>query len=275
MSLSPQLLQKLRTAATTLPPNVLRSFINILEQSALNPIAEKQFDEADLSKQIRSLPTAEARFLLLDLLTESKLAAAPPTARLTAIAAALEAMLYSEEQSRRSQQIELVWTGPAGKIPIRQTRQVLAQIIESSVSELLIVSYVVYQIPEIVELLKKAVERGVRLTLIFENPEESDGKILFQNLGEFEQQIFAEVRILTWSRDQRPLNEAGKSGALHVKCAVADRGLAFISSANLTLNAFSLNMELGVLIKNKVIANRISDHFESLIQLGVLIVHPI
>ena len=40
----------------------------------------------------------------------------------------------------------------------------------------------------------------------------------------------------------------GKVGILHVKCVVADGHWLFLSSANLTEYAFTINMELGVLI---------------------------
>ena len=39
--------------------------------------------------------------------------------------------------------------------------------------------------------------------------------------------------------------QSGKLGILHVKCVVGDGRWLFLSSANLTKYAFSLNMELG------------------------------
>ena len=40
-----------------------------------------------------------------------------------------------------------------------------------------------------------------------------------------------------------------KVGILHVKCAVADGEWLFLSSANLKQQAFTINMELGMLVR--------------------------
>jgi phosphatidylserine/phosphatidylglycerophosphate/cardiolipin synthase-like enzyme len=49
-------------------------------------------------------------------------------------------------------------------------------------------------------------------------------------------------------QDKRIQDENGKIGILHVKFAVADGNHLFLSSANFTEYAFSINMELGLLI---------------------------
>jgi len=50
-----------------------------------------------------------------------------------------------------------------------------------------------------------------------------------------------------WPRENRKADGLSKLGILHVKCVVGDGRWLFLSSANLTKYAFSLNMELGVL----------------------------
>jgi phosphatidylserine/phosphatidylglycerophosphate/cardiolipin synthase-like enzyme len=60
---------------------------------------------------------------------------------------------------------------------------------------------------------------------------------------------------------------------LHAKCAVADRERLLISSANLTEFAFTLNMELGVLIRGGPLPGRVEDYLTALIDSRVL--HPI
>jgi len=59
-------------------------------------------------------------------------------------------------------------------------------------------------------------------------------------------------------------------GILHVKCAVADGRLLFLSSANLTEYAFNINMELGVLMTGGKMPVEVEKHFDMLISLGVL-----
>jgi phosphatidylserine/phosphatidylglycerophosphate/cardiolipin synthase-like enzyme len=70
---------------------------------------------------------------------------------------------------------------------------------------------------------------------------------------------------------QRPQNEQGHFGSLHVKCAVADDRTLFISSANLTEYALTLNMELGVLIQDGPLPADVNRHFEGLMEEGVLV----
>ena len=51
-----------------------------------------------------------------------------------------------------------------------------------------------------------------------------------------------------WPKDRRKRDSNGKVGIRYVKCVIADGRWLFLSSANLTEYAFSINMELGVLI---------------------------
>ena len=71
-----------------------------------------------------------------------------------------------------------------------------------------------------------------------------------------------------WPQESRPKGEGGKTGLLHVKCAVADGHQLFLSSANLTEYAFTINMELGLLITGGKLPGQIDKHFERLIENG-------
>ena len=64
--------------------------------------------------------------------------------------------------------------------------------------------------------------------------------------------------------------ERGNAGVLHAKCVVADGRWLFISSANLTEHAFTVNMELGVLISGGKLPLRVEEHFDGLIASGAL-----
>jgi phosphatidylserine/phosphatidylglycerophosphate/cardiolipin synthase-like enzyme len=57
---------------------------------------------------------------------------------------------------------------------------------------------------------------------------------------------------------------------MHAKCAVADRRLAFVTSANLTGAAMTDNMELGLVVRGGDVPKRISNHFDALIGTGTL-----
>jgi phosphatidylserine/phosphatidylglycerophosphate/cardiolipin synthase-like enzyme len=58
---------------------------------------------------------------------------------------------------------------------------------------------------------------------------------------------------------------------LHVKCAIADDRLLFVSSAKLTEYAFTLNMELGLLITGGDAPAQVEGHFDALVEGGVLL----
>ncbi|MFI5453846.1 MAG: phospholipase D-like domain-containing protein [Isosphaerales bacterium] len=53
-------------------------------------------------------------------------------------------------------------------------------------------------------------------------------------------------------KEQRARDSGGKLGSLHVKCVVADGRWLFLSSADLTDYAFTINMELGLLITGEI-----------------------
>lgn len=63
---------------------------------------------------------------------------------------------------------------------------------------------------------------------------------------------------------------SGKPGLLPVKCVVADGRWLFLPSANLTEQAFSINMELGVLITGGSTPVQVEAHFDRMVLNGVL-----
>lgn len=73
-----------------------------------------------------------------------------------------------------------------------------------------------------------------------------------------------------WPKENRPLSDNNKVGILHVKCAVADGEWLFLSPANLTQQAFTINMELGMLVRGRTMPGRVSQQFERLILIGHL-----
>jgi hypothetical protein len=76
--------------------------------------------------------------------------------------------------------------------------------------------------------------------------------------------------VCAWPIEGRFKGGTGKPGLLHVKCVVADGRWLFLSSANLTESAFSINMELGVLSTGEHLPDRVESHFRTMIQVGVL-----
>jgi phosphatidylserine/phosphatidylglycerophosphate/cardiolipin synthase-like enzyme len=167
--------------------------------------------------------------------------------------------------------VELVWTGPdVGVVPLRRTEQALLQVIESATERLLVVSYAVYRIPRVCEALVRAAERGVAIQIVVESPDRIEGQHAYSTLAALGPSVASRCGVYLWPLEQRARDESGKAGILHVKCAVADGRWLYLSSANLTEYAFTLNMELGLLLKARDLAEQVERHFDRMIQTGVL-----
>lgn len=174
-------------------------------------------------------------------------------------------------QATRTSTLELIWTGPSNiSTTMRRTDQALLELINGATTRLIIVSFAVYKVRAIVDALEKAIQRNVEVIFILEDPIESQGKISLSGINAFSDSVFRLASFYTWPIENRPLNVDGKYGSLHAKLAVADQKKSFISSANLTDYAMDLNMEMGVLIEDEGIGNRIDNLFSDLILNSVL-----
>ncbi|MCI0338417.1 MAG: DISARM system phospholipase D-like protein DrmC [Acidobacteria bacterium] len=260
---SPNLLEKIHRTVVNIPPSVLESLIHTLQNSA-----ESGYEQIR-HNVLKHIPTPEFRDTINELLeawqTENDIS------HPQALALSLASAAHSYRTAREQTAIELVWTGPTtGVIPLRRTEQVLIEMIREARQELLIVSFAVYDIEEIVTEMERALARGVGLTIVIETPDSSQGKIYFGADASLNDKIKAKARILKWPYEKREKDENGKYGSLHAKCAVMDRDSVLISSANLTQYALNLNMEMGLRVKDKILAEKIVRHYEVLTQLGVL-----
>jgi phosphatidylserine/phosphatidylglycerophosphate/cardiolipin synthase-like enzyme len=194
-------------------------------------------------------------------------AAVPPAA----VALALHAAAAAFHHARQKQQIDLVWTGPlTAGVAMRRTDQALLQVIHSARKELLVVSFAVYKIPAISEALVAAASRQVAIRICVEAPEPSGQQMAYDTIRALGPLVTATTNIYIWPASRRPTDARGRAGVLHTKCAVADRQLLFLSSANLTDYALNLNMELGVLIQGGTEPATVAAQFDGLIAAGTL-----
>ena len=187
------------------------------------------------------------------------------------VAVALQTAALSEQTHRDSQNIELVWTGPTtNQIPFRRTEQAILQLLNTATKQITLVSFAVYRIPNIANALIKAAKRGVRLTVIIETPDKIQGEGEYSTLQALGQEVANCSTVYFWPKENRPVGDNNKVGLLHVKCAVADGEWLFLSSANLTQQAFTINMELGILVRGGTLPIQVEQQFEQLIQNGQL-----
>jgi phosphatidylserine/phosphatidylglycerophosphate/cardiolipin synthase-like enzyme len=188
---------------------------------------------------------------------------------LETVAAMLLTAEYCQQQFQQELFLEFVWTGPLPEGSyFRRTDQALLELIRGAQQTLLIVSFAIYNIPEIFNSLRQAQARGVALTFLFEVPEASDGKISYNAFAALEPALLKKSCVLMWDKNKRPTSPDGKTGSLHAKFAIADAQKIFISSANLTSYAMTLNIEMGVLIHSSDFALEVSEHISKLISSG-------
>jgi phosphatidylserine/phosphatidylglycerophosphate/cardiolipin synthase-like enzyme len=186
------------------------------------------------------------------------------------VASALLTAGVSEKFHRDAQSVELVWTGPdVGAVPFRRTEQAIIQVLDSARHRITLVSYVVYSIANIRESLVRAASRGVRINVIVETPDRLAGQNEYSTLRALGRDVAACSTVYYWPQEKRR-NHGDKVGILHVKCAVADGRWLFLSSANLTEYAFTINLELGVLLTGGSLPGQVEDNFERMVETGVL-----
>lgn len=259
-----QLLEKIHQVAQELPPLVLNSVIHSL--------AEQVFDSYHpfIDQILNQLSNPKFRRLVGELFTLWQQDQSNWDSR--AIASALMASAYSIQTDQQSLAAELVWTGPPTLgIPLRRTDQVLLQLIRDTQQQLIIISFAVYKIPEIASALLEALNRGVQVKIIVETAQEEGGKMSFPGTTALGRKIIENAQVFLWPIEKRPHDPQGRYGSLHIKSVIADQKYLFITSANLTEYALTLNMEMGVLLKSPALASQVSELIHQLIHQKVLV----
>jgi len=224
----------------------------------------------DISSILEDVHEPSIRQVLDDLLADWL--DAEPRKSLREFSLILEGAIGAAQAHRESHSLDLIWTGPAPpNSAFRKTEQALLEVINAAKDELWVVSFASYKVPKLTEALLSAAQRGVRIQLILESKEESEGKVTFSALKGLGREIADRAAVYVWPREKRPSDPSGAQGALHAKCAVADGNLLFVSSANLTEYAMTLNMEMGILVKGSSLPQRTAKHLKWLIEHGVLV----
>lgn len=180
----------------------------------------------------------------------------------TAVAMALRSTTRAVERARQEQQIQTVWTGPTSKaVPLRQTMGVLVEVIKAAEHRLVVVSFAAYRVANVVEALHQAADRGVEIVVVVD--EATDAGKAFTTLA-------GAAQLFRWPEAGTTLPSGGVV-RMHVKAAIADDHTVLIGSANLTGQALSQNMELGLLVEGGEVPRRLDAHFRELIAGDVLV----
>jgi cardiolipin synthase len=194
---------------------------------------------------------------------------------------AVQALLDQRRSDAAARSIELVWSGPdAGAGSVTRDQSVLIrQLVERAEQRLLLTTYAFYNGPFINALFQSIRERMVAFPKLQvrmvcnihrDRGDTSTPEVLIRK---FQQQ--------TWSRiwpetpapalffDPRSLSLEGERAVCHVKAVVADQEV-LVTSANLTDAAQLSNFELGLHLSMPAHADDVWNHFDRLIQQGLL-----
>lgn len=176
-----------------------------------------------------------------------------------------------EAEWRRSFALEVAWTGPTPPLStLRRTEQALLEVVDSAQRDLWLVSFATYRLASVCDALVAAAQRGARVRLLLESEAESDGRLASGGIDDMPDAVRQCCELYVWPRERRTADERGRVGLLHAKCAVADGEVLFVGSANLTGFAFELNIELGVLVKQREIASAVEQQLRWLVSSGTM-----
>lgn len=177
------------------------------------------------------------------------------------LASMLLAASHAFEKVSKHQTTELVWTGPTTPfVSARRTEQALLQVIGAAKQTLFVTSFVAYDVSTIVKALNDASTRGVSISMLLESSQDHGGSISFDVIGKMRTLVPA-AKLYAW----RERTTSFADGRVHAKVAVADGGVCFITSANLTGHAMEQNMEAGVLLTGGQIPRLLHDHLQALV----------
>ena len=198
------------------------------------------------------------------------------------LVAALELLAEARaQQPSIDEVIELVTTGPdAGTVTNRDTQVVVQELFRNAQHSVLVAGYELYQAAAVFRTLadriSEAPRPSVRMFLNVKRPfgdTTTDGELIAAFAYRFRTQHWPCDRALPEIYfDPRSLAiDAKQRAVLHAKCVVVDGRTAFVSSANFTEAAQERNIEVGVLVRSEVVAERLIAFFAALISTGTVI----
>lgn len=175
---------------------------------------------------------------------------------------------------------ELVLTGPdVAGVPTEDTVAVVNMLFQEAQSEVLLISYAVFNGEAIFETLAARMHEnpGLKVTFCLDiarrfGDNSPSPEIVKRFSAEFRKKHWPWQELPEVYYDPRALSESAEQRAsLHAKAVVVDRSSALVTSANFTEAAQLRNIEAGLLVRYEPIARRIADYAEGLIHSGELV----
>ena len=178
---------------------------------------------------------------------------------------------------------DLVWSGP--EVPglhARDTRRVYEELFDNAERSVWVSTYAYFDGPQAFAHLAQRLDDipSLRVTILL-NIQRARGDTTAEDqlVRRFTDQFWGS----DWPGaskpavyyDPRSLDPSGPIGVLHAKAVVVDDEAVFVTSANLTEAALDRNIELGVLIRHRVLATSVANHFQALIDTHLLSPLPV
>lgn len=173
---------------------------------------------------------------------------------------------------------DLVWSGPeVPGLPARDTRRVYEELFHGAQRSIWVSAYAYFDGPQAFAHLAQRLDHlpDLRVTILLNiQRARGDTTSADQLVRRFTDQFWHK----DWPGSSKPavyydprsLDPSGPTGVLHAKAVVVDDEAVFITSANLTESALDRNIELGVLIRHRVLATSVANHFQALIDTQLL-----
>lgn len=244
--------------------SVVCDFASLASLAQVEAVAQRLRDQLPGTKGASALSlmtTPAGRLALGQVLSEW----APTDVSGPELAALLVGSARAMQASERSEQLELVWTGPVSRfVPLRRSDRVLIELIDGARARIGLVSFVAYDVPEVVSALERAVRRGVSVRLLLESTR-FDTTLSYDPIDAM-RPLIPGAELLTWVRREGEF----EGGRVHAKFAVVDGRAAFLTSANLTGNAYAKNMEAGIVVRGGPLPKRLEEHLDALVDAGLV-----
>jgi phosphatidylserine/phosphatidylglycerophosphate/cardiolipin synthase-like enzyme len=170
--------------------------------------------------------------------------------------------------------VDLVTTGPeVGGVANRTTAVVVSELFRGAEHSVLVAGYAVYQGQKVFQALGDRMLQRAKLDVrmfLDVSRKQGDTSSADALIARFVQRF----KSSQWPNGmplpsvyccEQLMTQNRKQGSLHAKCIVVDRKCVFVSSANFTEAAQERNIEVGVLIQSRVLAERVCRFFDALL----------
>lgn len=188
----------------------------------------------------------------------------------------------AEQVESRRPRTDLVWTGP--EVPglhARDTRRVYEELLGTAERSVWASSYAYFDGPKAFEILARRMDERPELEVtILLNIQRRKGdtsaadSLVRKFADRFWGHDWPGTRRPRVFYDPRSIELNGKGGVLHAKAVVTDDEILFVTSANLTEAALDKNIEVGLLHRDRALAQSLVKHFATLIDRGLLLLLP-